>query len=55
MVAQSLKRTVKHAFCPKRVVRVTGVGGAAGGAAAGTASTARLKVEVVQLLVSPRG
>jgi hypothetical protein len=33
---------------------VTGGGGAAGGAAAGTASSARLKVEVVQLLVSPR-
>jgi hypothetical protein len=55
MVAQLLKRAGKRAWCPEHVVRVTGGGGAEGGAAAGAASAAQLKVEVVQLLVSPRG
>jgi hypothetical protein len=55
MVAQVVKQAGKRTWRPERVVRAMGGGGAAGGAAAWAASAARLKVEVLQLLVSPQG
>jgi hypothetical protein len=55
IVAQLLKRAGKHAWHPECVVRVMGGGGTAGGAMAEAALAVQLKVEVVQLLVSPWG
>jgi hypothetical protein len=55
MVAQLLKQVGERMWCPERVVRAMGGGGVAGVAVAGATPAARLKVEVVQLLVSLRG